>query len=172
MHYWFFSDWSRQTQTHPRSFRFGRFIRLRQAVVTVRCIVVWSELKVSSGALAKDQIACESKSRGQSDSTQEPPLATAQAMTWESTTKYCHTLLLDLLHSSPQHSTYINSPEATTNHSYKISIVCIMVIGCMDKSLPWKRLRHGDRFQHLNPGHFVFMFDVCCRWNWCMFKQC
>ena len=123
MHYWFFSDWSRQTQTHPRSFRFSRFIRLRQAVVTVRCIVVWSELKVSSGASAKDQIACESKSRGQSDSTQEPPLATAQAMTWESTTKYCHTLLLDLLHSSPQHSTYNSSQKDTLVHRTMVGML-------------------------------------------------
>ena len=32
MHYWFFSDWSRQSQTHPSSFKLSRFIRLRQAV--------------------------------------------------------------------------------------------------------------------------------------------
>ena len=115
-----------------------------------RYSIVWCDLIVPPGASAKDQCACESKSREQCYCTQEPPLATAQARAWESTTKYSNAPLLDLLHSSPQHSTYINSPEATTNHSYKISMVCIIVIRCMDKWLPWKsrRVRHGDRFQH------------------------
>ena len=111
-----------QTGSKPRA-QILRAGLLAETSWRLQSSIVGCDLTVQSGASAKDQCACESKSRGQSDCTQEPPLAAAQARAWESTTKYSNAPLLDLLHSSPQHSTYINSPEATTNHSSKIGII-------------------------------------------------
>ena len=78
MHYWFFFRLEqaeyRQVCAVLRLSRFTNASR-RQQYNCVGC-----DLIVKSGASAKDQSACESKSRGQSDCTQEPPLAAAQAI--------------------------------------------------------------------------------------------
>ena len=69
-----------ESKTNVRRFELGRSTSLMQGDFTSvsYCRVGFD---VKSGASAKDPSACESKSREQSDCTQEPPLATTQAIT-------------------------------------------------------------------------------------------